>query len=136
MQNEYQVHEFDYSENSRFYDYTKQNRYENEKYDKQIGITNIATRCIEDIERLITEVSYVIDLYHQNKNTHLEFEDSPDESLDNLFSEKFTPFLHSISNLECLFLCKLTKIDELMSKVKLFGNILQEVLEFDIQIEK
>ena len=110
-----------------FYDYSRKKEIKTQQLEKEIDIGTLAYRCIEDTERLIIESSIVIDMYDL-------LEDRVE--IEQLFSEKFVPFIQGISNLESLFLSKLPQVEELMSKIKLFGKTLQKVLHFEIQIEK
>jgi hypothetical protein len=126
LQNEYRLFEIDFSENKIFYDYHRKKEFKNEQLEKQIEISTLAARCVEDTERLIIETSIILDLYELLKDK---------TEMDGLFSEKFVPFIQGISNLESLFLSTLPQIEELLSKIKLFGKTLQKVLHFEIQIE-
>jgi hypothetical protein len=126
LQNESQLFEIDLLENGRVYDYDRKKEIKNEQLEKQIQIATLAYRCIEDTERLIIESSIVMDMYDL-------LEDRAE--IDQLFSEKFVPFIQGISNLESLFLSKIPQIEELLMKIKLFGKTLQKVLHFEIQIE-
>ena len=126
FQNELILIQTDISENSLYYDRIKKDEFENKNKDKQIEISTLAFRCIEDMEHLIIETSNVLELYNK-------LEDKREVNL--LLSNKFTPFIQGISNLETLFLSKIDLILELKSKVNLFGQTLQNVICFDIVME-
>jgi hypothetical protein len=126
FQNELILIQTDISENSLYYDRIKKDEVENKNKDKQIEISTLAFRCIEDMEHLIIETSNVLELYNK-------LEDKREVNL--LLSNKFTPFIQGISNLETLFLSKIDLILELKSKVNLFGQTLQNVICFDIVME-
>lgn len=126
LQNEFRLFEIDFSENKLVYDYHRKKEFKNEQFEKQIVISTLAMRCVEDTERLIIESSIVLDMYQL-----LDVK----EEIDELFSEKFVPFIQGISNLESLFLSNLPQVEELLMKIKLFGKTLQKVLHFEIQIE-
>jgi hypothetical protein len=127
LQNDYKLFEIDFSENKIFYDYHQKNEIKNEQLGKELDISALADRCIEDTERLIIEMSIVLDIYELLEDRN---------EIDGLFSEKFVPFVQGVSNLESLFLSKLPQVEELLVKIKLFGKTLQKVLHFEIQIEK
>lgn len=127
LQNQYHLFEIDFSENKIFYDLHRKQEIEHDQLEKQIHIATLATRCIEDTEQLIIETSNIVEMY-------MLLEDRTE--VEQMFSEKFVPFIQGISNLESLFLSKLPQIEELMMKIKLFGKTLQNVLHFEIQIEK
>jgi hypothetical protein len=126
-QNKHYLLQSDLNVNRNYYDPIQQNQYENEKLDIQIQISTLTQRCIEDMENLIYETIQVVDSYKTIKENH---------EITILFNDKFVPFIQGVSNLESLFLSNLPQIEELMSKTILFANILQDVLHFDIQIEK
>ena len=126
FQNELILIQTDISENSLYYDRIKKDEFENKNKDKQIEISTLAFRSIEDMEHLIIETSNVLELYNK-------LEDKREVNL--LLSNKFTPFIQGISNLETLFLSKIDLILELKSKVNLFGQTLQNVICFDIVME-
>lgn len=126
LQNEHHLFESDLIENGMFYEDRRQQEMENQKIDKELVISSLASRCTEDVERLIIETIFIIDLYKK-------LEDKSEMNI--LFMNKFVSFLEGISELESLFLCRLNQIEELMLKIKLFGEVLQEVLHFEIQIE-
>jgi hypothetical protein len=126
MQNEHSLMQMDLSENRYNYDFYEREKKETGCIDKQIEITTLAHRCIEDMEHLIIETSNVVEMVQS-------LEDRSEMNI--LFSDKFSPFIHGISNLGTLFLSKTEYIQELMAKVKLFGKTLQYVLQFDIVIE-
>ena len=128
LQNELSIIKIDITENRLFYTPYQKEEMENSDLEKQIGINTLASRCIEDIEFLIVETGIVVDMYFL-------LEDEGKTEMTAVFSEKYVPFIHGISNLESLFLSELSCIQELLGKIKLFGKTLQNVLDFEIQIE-
>jgi len=124
-QNEQSLIDTDISENRFAYnEYERQEKEQND-LEKQLEITSLALRCLEDMEYLIIDVGIVIDMFQLLDDTEI----------DNLFSDKFVTFIHGISNLETLFMSKSQEIQELKNKVKLFGKTLQTVLNFEIVME-
>lgn len=127
LQNEKYVMEINLKENQSFYISDTTQELQHEYLEKEIVIGTLATRCIDDTENLIIEIINVIDMYKMIDNT---------EEAQELFSKKFVPFIQGISNLETLFMSKLPQVEELLFKIKLFGKTLQDILHFEIQIEK
>jgi hypothetical protein len=119
--------EINLKENQSFYISDTTQELQHEYLEKEIVIGTLATRCIDDTENLIIEIINVIDMYKMIDNT---------EEAQELFSKKFVPFIQGISNLETLFMSKLPQVEELLFKIKLFGKTLQDILHFEIQIEK
>ena len=126
LQNDFHLIEMDMKENGLFYDYHQREEFENKNMEKQIAIVELANRCIEDIEGLIFETSNIVDMTQHVNDV---------EDMTRLFSEKYVPFIEGISNLESLFLSDLPQIQEMLNKMKMFGEILQNVLHFEIQVE-
>jgi hypothetical protein len=127
LQNEKYVMEINLKENQSFYISDTTQELQHEYLEKEIVIGTLATRCIDDTENLIIEIINVIDMYKMLDNT---------EEAQELFSKKFVPFIQDISNLETLFMSNLPQVQELLFKIKLFGKTLQDILHFEIQIEK
>jgi len=126
LQNEHRLMEMDLSENRFSYDIYEREQKETGSMDKEIEITTLVQRCIEDMEHLIIETSNVVEMVQGIEDR---------SEIDELFSNKFSPFIQGISNLETLFLYKTENIQELMGKVKLFGKTLQNVLQFNIVVD-
>lgn len=127
LENESHLMKVEMKENSMYRQSYEKAQLKNDHMENELMICSLATRCLEDMERLMIETSSVIDMYRCL--------DKHQEEIKGLFSEHFSYLIEGISNLESLFLSELPQIKDLLETTKMFGEMLQDVLQFEIQFE-
>ena len=124
IQNEKNLIQMEIKENLSYYHSYKRDELEMQLIEKDVELSDITLRCMNDVELLIIEI--------QTANQYVE--EPKSSEIVELYQETFSSFISGISNLESLFLPGREQIQELLNKIKLLGRNLQKVIQFEIEI--